>query len=160
QRRYVPGTMVLETTWHTPTGWCTVHDVLVVGPIGSDARDAKYRRVPGNLVGRGTLLRVASCATGRVELEVDCMPLFDYGRAESTWEYEGDTYDVLGTKAGDLHLRLSGTIRIGTVGARAGGRATLNEGESAFVALSWGEHAPTSTDEANAQLWTTQDFWR
>ena len=21
QRRYLPGTMVLETTWHTPTGW-------------------------------------------------------------------------------------------------------------------------------------------
>ena len=23
-RRYVPGTMVLETTWQTPTGWMTV----------------------------------------------------------------------------------------------------------------------------------------
>ena len=31
-RRYVPGTMVLETTWQTPTGWMTVHDLLVVGP--------------------------------------------------------------------------------------------------------------------------------
>src|SRR5262245_16875632 len=27
-RRYVPGTNVLETTWHTPTGWLTVHDLL------------------------------------------------------------------------------------------------------------------------------------
>jgi GH15 family glucan-1,4-alpha-glucosidase len=160
QRRYVPGTTVLETTWHTPTGWCTVHDALVIGPIGSDERDAKYRRVPGDLVSRGTLLRIASCATGRVELEADCLPLFDYGRAESTWQYEGDTYDVVGIKAGDLHLRLSGTIRLGTVGARAGGRATLEEGETAFIALSWGDNAPTSTEEANAQLWTTQEFWR
>src|SRR5215471_6282561 len=28
-RRYVPGTMVLETTWHTPTGWLVVEDLLV-----------------------------------------------------------------------------------------------------------------------------------
>ena len=27
-----PGTMVLETTWHTPTGWITVRDLLVMGP--------------------------------------------------------------------------------------------------------------------------------
>jgi hypothetical protein len=32
QRRYVPGTNVLETTWHTPSGWITVHDLLVMGP--------------------------------------------------------------------------------------------------------------------------------
>ena len=31
-RRYVPGTMVLETTWHTPTGWLVVNDLLVVRP--------------------------------------------------------------------------------------------------------------------------------
>ena len=32
QRRYLPGTMVLETTWQTPTGWMTVQDFLAVGP--------------------------------------------------------------------------------------------------------------------------------
>src|SRR6516225_12127746 len=36
-RRYLPGTMVLETTWHTPTGWLVVEDFLDVAPIGSDA---------------------------------------------------------------------------------------------------------------------------
>ena len=35
-RRYVPGTMVLETTWQTPTGWMTVHDLLVMGPTQSE----------------------------------------------------------------------------------------------------------------------------
>src|ERR1700751_847726 len=33
QRRYLPGTMVLETRWHTPTGWLVVHDFLVVRPM-------------------------------------------------------------------------------------------------------------------------------
>jgi alpha,alpha-trehalase len=31
-RRYLAGTMVLETTWDTPTGRAVVRDVLLVGP--------------------------------------------------------------------------------------------------------------------------------
>ena len=43
-RRYVPGTMVLETTWQTPTGWMTVQDFLAVGPVEDAARRPDYRR--------------------------------------------------------------------------------------------------------------------
>src|SRR5580704_1775320 len=31
-RRYLPGTMVLETRWATPTGWLVVRDALIMGP--------------------------------------------------------------------------------------------------------------------------------
>ena len=31
-RRYLPGTMVLETSWATPTGWLVVRDALLMGP--------------------------------------------------------------------------------------------------------------------------------
>src|SRR5580698_3004580 len=31
-RRYLPGTMILETSWGTATGWIIVRDVLVIGP--------------------------------------------------------------------------------------------------------------------------------
>ena len=48
QRRYIPGTMVLETTWHTPSGWMTIEDLLVVGPAENDERLERYRRVPGD----------------------------------------------------------------------------------------------------------------
>ena len=44
QRRYLPGTSVLETSWHTPTGWLTVTDLLVVGP--SDERQRPERSSP------------------------------------------------------------------------------------------------------------------
>ena len=37
-RRYLPGTMVLETTWDTPDGWAVVRDVLLVGPWRHQAR--------------------------------------------------------------------------------------------------------------------------
>ena len=47
QRRYVPGTMVLETTWHTPTGWLLVQDLLVIEPVHDGTRRPDYRRSPG-----------------------------------------------------------------------------------------------------------------
>src|ERR1700751_2007727 len=31
-RRYLPGTMIVETTWSVPAGWAVVRDVLLVGP--------------------------------------------------------------------------------------------------------------------------------
>src|ERR1700732_2568160 len=31
-RRFLPGTMVLETSWATPTGWLVVRDALLMGP--------------------------------------------------------------------------------------------------------------------------------
>ena len=43
QRRYLPGTMVLETTWHTPTGWLVVQDFLVIRPV---ERRASAGRLP------------------------------------------------------------------------------------------------------------------
>ncbi|MEO6578177.1 MAG: trehalase-like domain-containing protein, partial [Candidatus Limnocylindria bacterium] len=31
-RRYLPGTMVLETSWGSPSGWIIVRDVMLIGP--------------------------------------------------------------------------------------------------------------------------------
>ena len=39
---------------------------------------------------------------------------------------------------GDVHLDLAGSIPLGVLGARCYGRTTLAEGQSAYVALSWG----------------------
>jgi GH15 family glucan-1,4-alpha-glucosidase len=35
-RRYIPGTMVLETSWWTPGGWLMVTDALLIGPWHHD----------------------------------------------------------------------------------------------------------------------------
>jgi GH15 family glucan-1,4-alpha-glucosidase len=161
QRRYVPGTMVLETTWHTPTGWLTVHDLLVMGPADPLERRADYRRVPSGGVAQGVLLRIASCFSGRVEIMANCIPLFDYGRSNGTWSYEGTGYDRQSVRCGDLVLQLDSTLALGTLGARSYGRTTLDEGDSAFIALSWGTQGPpASLDEAFGQLAATEKFWR
>ncbi len=162
-RRYVPGTMVLETTWQTPTGWLTVHDLLVMGPTAANKRRLDYHRAPSDFGATGVLLRIATCDSGRVEVMVNCAPLFGYGTTGGTWAYDGDGYEsmTVAAKEGDVRLNVAGTIRLGVLGARCYGRTTLTEGESAFVTLSWGADAvPGTAEEAVQALDATVDYWR
>src|SRR5262249_37715549 len=163
QRRYVPGTMVLETTWQTSTGWMTVQDFLAVGPVEDAARRPDYRRAPTDTGAIGALIRIATCISGRVEVMVNCAPLFNYGTVSGTWSYQGDGYDAMtvAAKDADVELKLAGSIRLGVLGARGYGRTTLTEGQSAYMVLSWGDaKVPASQDEAFTALNTTIDFWR
>ena len=159
QRRYLPGTMVLETTWHTPTGWLTVTDLLVMGPLAEERRP-DYRRSPGTAIAQQTLLRIATCFDGRVELQVNCFPLFDYARKQGVWQFDGSGYTRASVDGGDVALTLSGTVPLGVIGARCTGRSTLEAGESAFIALSWNGTGPQDLAEATEQLEQTEKFWR
>jgi GH15 family glucan-1,4-alpha-glucosidase len=163
QRRYLPGTMVLETTWQTPTGWMTVQDFLAVGPVPGGARRADYHRAPADSGAVGALVRIATCISGRVEVMVNCSPLFNYGTAAGAWSYKGEGYDAMtvAPHEGDIRLELAGSIQLGVMGARGYGRTTLTEGQSAFMVLSWGDAGvPASQQEAFSALNTTVDFWR
>jgi GH15 family glucan-1,4-alpha-glucosidase len=162
-RRYIPGTMVLETTWQTPTGWLTVQDLLVMGPTAGNKRRADYPRAPTDSGATGMLARIATCTSGRVEVMVNCAPLFGYGTAGGTWSYAGAGYESMAVapKEGDVRLTLTGNIRLGVMGARCYGRTTLSEGETAFVVLSWGaESVPGSTQEVMQAADATVDYWR
>ena len=162
-RRYVPGTMVLETTWQTPTGWLTVYDLLVMGPTSRQQRRTDYHRAPTDSGATGVLLRLATCTSGRVEVLVNCAPLFEYGTKGGTWAYSGDGYESMRVTApnGSLELSITGTIPLGGLRARCYGRTTMTAGQSAFVALSWGaDDVPATLDEASSALNQTIDFWR
>ncbi|HVT42451.1 MAG TPA: glycoside hydrolase family 15 protein [Acidimicrobiales bacterium] len=163
QRRYVPGTMVLETTWHTPTGWLIVQDFLVIEKVNEETRRSDYRRAPGDTAASGTLLRTVSCIEGKVEVVVNCVPVFDYGQQTSAWEYDGDGYGVMTIHPpakGEPTLTVTSTISLGAVSARCYGRSTLEKGDRGFVALSWAGRHPADVDEAQAQLDETVGFWR
>src|SRR5215469_11193668 len=162
QRRYVPGTNVLETTWHTPTGWLVVQDFLVVRRAESPQRRADYHRAPSDFAATGTLVRVAHCLSGTVEVLINAAPLFEYGSAMGVWDYDGEGYDrmTVHPPAGDPSLTITSSLRLGTAGARCYGRSTLNEGEWAFVALSWTGSTPTTVEEAQALRNETVGYWR
>ena len=166
-RRYVPGTMVLETTWHTPTGWLVVNDLLVMAPDTEISRREKYRRAPGDTIATGTLLRLATCIDGRVDIEIDCAPSFEYGTLSGSFEYSRDGYNAMTVRpqtvrpqASDLSLSLTSSMRLGTLGVRCIGRSSLEKGASAFVALSWGDTAVMTVEEAEAAVATTAQAWR
>jgi GH15 family glucan-1,4-alpha-glucosidase len=160
QRRYIPGTNILETTWHTPTGWLIVTDALVIGPAPTEERREEYRRAPGDTIAQGTLLRIARCCSGRVDVQASCLPQFDYGRTSGVWQYEDGGYERVTTTSGDVTIALEGSLRLGTIGARTYGRTTLEHGQTAWLALSWGGRGPTTEEEALAQLADTETFWR
>jgi alpha,alpha-trehalase len=162
QRRYVPGTMVVETTWHTPTGWLVVQDLLVIRKEDGTIRRPDYRRAPNDSAAAGVLLRTAKCISGRVEIVANCVPLFDYGSTTGLWAYDGEGYGSLHVRApeGELVLSLVSSLRLGIAGARAYGRTHLAEGEGTFIALSWGGSPPTTQDQANRDTASTVEYWR
>ena len=163
-RRYLPGTMVLETSWSTPTGWVIVRDVLLVGPWHhEDELSHSHRRAPTDYDADHVLLRTARCVNGEVQVALDCEPMFDYGRAPARWEYSGGSYhQAIASGAGvDLRLQLTTDMRIGFEGGRATARTLLKEGEDRFVALSWTEHEPPYTfDDAYERLVWTAHHWQ
>jgi GH15 family glucan-1,4-alpha-glucosidase len=162
-RRYVPGTMIVETTWGTRTGWVIVRDVLLIGPWHhEDDRSQSHRRSPTDNDADHVLLRTLRCVNGSVEMNLECSPVFDYGVTHPTWEYTSDGYHRAKATApgNNLELHLTTDLRLGFEGHRARARTTMRDGDTAYVALSWSTHgAPQTYDEAYSHLVRTADFW-
>jgi GH15 family glucan-1,4-alpha-glucosidase len=105
---------------------------------------------------------VFRCLDGFVDLEIDCLPAFDYGRTRGTWRHVGEGYGdaVCEAEGVEPSLRLRTDLRLGFEGPRARAETSMRAGQSAFCALGWSEHAPASTyDEAEAQLSETRAYW-
>ena len=163
-RRYLPGGVVLETTWKTRTGWLIVRDALTVGPWHHvDERAHRQHRPPSDWEADHVLVRTARCAQGLVELQLECEPAFGYGAAQAEWRYTGDGYTEAAATGGDesVEIQLDTDMRIGFEGSRAGARTTLREGDVAYVALSWSEHGgPKSFHDAYNLMDQTNTYWR
>ena len=161
-RRYLPGTMVLETSWDCGEGWIVVRDCLVMGPWRHEHRDrSTHRRPPTDYDAEHMLLRTVRCVNGSVQLSMDCEPAFDYGRMRSRWEHTGQGYhQAVITDGGDLTLTLTSDIRMGLEGPTARARTRIKEGETRFCALSWGSHKPPASyeDAQSRQVWTAHHW--
>jgi alpha,alpha-trehalase len=165
-RRYIPGTMVLETTWMTRSGWCVVRDALVIGPWHHDkVHESSHRRPPDDYDADHTLVRIVKCVQGTVELNLNCEPVFDYGRLSPEWDWVEDSYHhVIARAKGveDLQLRLVTDLRVGLEGRRCEARTTLKEGEECFVSLCWDDdhEMPQTLEDAGGRIDSTKEFWR
>ncbi|HXA11455.1 MAG TPA: glycoside hydrolase family 15 protein, partial [Mycobacterium sp.] len=166
-RRYLPGSLILETTWQTHTGWLIVRDALVMGPWEDfGMRSRTHRRTPMDWEPEHMLLRTVRCVSGTAELVMSCSPAFDYHRVPATWEYSGPAYGQAVAQAhedAEKHpkLTLTSDLRIGLEGREARARTRMSEGDEVFVALSWSRYPPPETyKEAADKMWNTTEFWR
>jgi alpha,alpha-trehalase len=164
-RRYLPGTMVLETSWGTRGGWIIVRDVLLIGPWHHEQdRSRTYRRSPTDYDADHVLLRLVRCVNGQVQVNLDCAPAFDYGRSPAQWEYDGPDYHSAVARGVGVEtvLRLTTDMRVGFEGPRATARTLMREGEKLFVALSWANvpPPPSNYDDAYSRLVWTAHHWQ
>jgi GH15 family glucan-1,4-alpha-glucosidase len=161
-RRYLPGTMIVETTWSLPTGWAVVRDALLIGPWRyRDSRSAGYRRAPADHRAEQVLLRTIRCLEGEVDFVLDCDPSFGYGRQRGDWRYSGSGYGAAECAAdGHEPVRLTTDLNLGFEGSHAMARHRLREGDQRFCALTWGDGSPpTDLASARHRLQQTADFW-
>jgi len=163
-RRYVPGTMVLETSWSTGAGWIIVRDVLLIGGWHHQSeRSHTHRRAPTDYDADHVLLRTVRCVNGEVEVVLECEPAFDYGRKPARWEFIGPGYEegVARCPGVELELKLRTDLRLGFEGSRATARHRMKEGEQIYCALYWSEHPPPQDfEDAYARLVWTAHHWQ
>ncbi|MFF9785735.1 glycoside hydrolase family 15 protein [Streptomyces nigrescens] len=149
RRRYLPGTLVLETTWTTHNGEARVLDFMPT-------------RAPGS--GSPQLIRVVHGVRGEVQMSSRILVRFAYGKVvprlvRHPHQFGGDRYAAL---AGPDSLYLDSSIPLSK---HAGGNmeATFcaRAGEQQVLALSWQPShlpAPPRPDPA-AALESTIAFW-
>ena len=140
ERRYLPGTLVLETTFHTPDGTARVSDCM---PIRGTAPD---------------VVRIVEGVSGRVTMEFDLVVRFDYGstvpwvrRLDGTWSLVAGP-DALELFAGvPVHGEDLSTVATFTVGA----------GDRVPFVITWHpscEPAPRRADPGRA-VPDTAEWW-
>jgi GH15 family glucan-1,4-alpha-glucosidase len=161
-RIYEPGTNILNTTWHTPTGWVVVRDALAIGPTRGEDLITPHTRAPTDDDAHHLLVRVVLCLEGSVEMQVDCEPDFDYGRVPAEWSMVEDDRHTADASGAGVTLRLRSSMPLGIEADTVRARHTLEKGEQAFCSLSWAEEleSPESIDEANGRVAETARYWR
>ncbi|HET8814331.1 MAG TPA: glycoside hydrolase family 15 protein [Solirubrobacterales bacterium] len=163
-RRYQPGTLVIETTWVTDTGWVVVKDALTIAdwaPADGDPANRRGRPETGHECDR-SLLRTMTCIDGWVEMEMECAPRFDYGLAEARWS-GGELGEAVAGANDGARLQLTSDMELEIDGGTARGRVTLREDETAFCAVTWEDGdlgGPRSAPEALERIDSTEEFWR
>jgi GH15 family glucan-1,4-alpha-glucosidase len=153
-RRYLDRTMVLETTFRTPTGTVAITDALAMGE-GSR----------GHELGRGAphlLLRRATCVEGEVELALEFVPCPEYGLVHPLLDAVDGGVTAFG---GADVLVLSCPMALTVEQSAASGRLQLHDGESAGFALHHAKQGETRTakvwsqPEISARLEDTVSAW-
>jgi GH15 family glucan-1,4-alpha-glucosidase len=142
-RRYLDRTMVLETTFATPTGTVAITDALAMGDGNR-----------GHELGKGAphlLLRSVTCVEGEVEVTVEYVPCPEYGLVHPLFDAVDGGLIAFG---GADVLVLSSPIALTVDESTVSGRLQLRRGETAGFALHHRKRAETGT----AKVWSQSEI--
>jgi len=141
RRRYLDRSLVLQTEWETSGGVVRVTDFM---PPRTDLPD---------------LIRVVEGVSGQVEMEMELVVRFDFGRMVP-WvrRVGGDTCAV----AGPEEVCLRSEVRTHGEGLHTAARFTVEEGDFKSFVLSWNpsHEPPHEPPHAGGALEGTLDWWR
>jgi alpha,alpha-trehalase len=141
-RRYRDDTMVLETTFTTPTGSASVTDALAVG------RNERGHDLGAGAV--GAVLRTVTGVAGSVDLDLEYAPRPEYGLVSPLLEPVDGGVTARG---GADVLALSSPVSLDAGGFTATARFTVRPHEAVSFAL---QHRTTS--EEPPRLWTQTEI--
>ncbi len=155
ERRYLPDTNVLETTFTTDSGVLRLTDLMPV------AERAAYQR---ELRPDHEILRRVKCVEGTVAVAVICDPKLEYGRIEPSLEDRGPHGFQYNHKDAVLTLRSELPLTLSRGRGALYGQWTLRSDERHFLSLTYdqGEPAvlPLLGEHAEEKLERTVVFWR
>ncbi len=152
RRRYLDGTLVLETEFETATGRLVLTDALAVGP-NERGHDLGARSAHA-------LLRRAECTAGTVALTMELAPRPAYGLADPALRNVAG--GLLATHDGTA-LLLSSSLPFVVGGGVASAAVTLRAGESRAFALQHHQDDPGdswSREAIEYRLSDTAAAWR
>ncbi|MEV0457117.1 glycoside hydrolase family 15 protein [Catellatospora methionotrophica] len=155
-RRYLDQTLVLETTFHTPTGTLAVTDAMAMGP---------NEHPHGHALGNGAphmLVRAVSCRDGEVRMRVRIEPRAEYGLLRPLMSHVPGGLNIRG---GPEWLMLSSPMELACADSSAYGEVTLRAGDELQFALhrsTWGLEPARiwSQEEIADWLAVTVQAWR
>src|SRR4051795_13576108 len=126
ERRYVDGTLVIETTFTTPTGVVRLTDAMAFaeGQRGHDLGMHAPHEV----------LRLVEGVEGSVELEMECAPRPEYGLVKPLFRQEGQGGRTFG---GPNQIAVSAGVPVSIDDATMRARFTVEPGEQVGFALHW-----------------------
>jgi GH15 family glucan-1,4-alpha-glucosidase len=154
ERRYVPGSLAIETTFTTATGVVRLRDVMAAasGQRGHDlGHDAPHE-----------LLRLVEGVAGEVDIELELMPRPEFGLVKPLIRLEDGGARTFGAD----RLAISASVPLAVQDSTMRAAFIVREGERAGFALRWappeqrGAHEPTPAEQIAARIEDTIEAWR
>ena len=155
ERRYIPGTNVLETTFVTDSGTATLTDFM---PI----RDHSHEMGPREQAPDQQVVRVLECASGSVHYRMECYPRFEYGSIVPHAHHSSENTGFAHGGADAISVWCSAPVRVVDDGFLAEGDLSAGQKMWTVVAYQYRfSHQASAWDEAELSqlLAETIGYW-